>query len=93
MASAKDKLGGRVWSREEQHSEQCEAVPQESEFVARPTTMNHTGVLESKAREHDEASSQWRHWRKELGKSTKCVVVQVKSFLQHIFQRRLAEFW
>ena len=34
----------------------CEAVPQELGVSARPTTTNHTGVPESTACEHDEAS-------------------------------------
>ena len=61
----------------------CDAAPQVSGFSARPTTTNHKGVPESKACEHDETSLGWQHWRKELG-----VVVEVKSLLRHIFQRR-----
>ena len=34
------------------------------------------------------------HWQRFVGKSTKCVVVEVKSLLRHIFQeRRPVEFW
>ena len=52
-------------------SRPCEAVPQESGFSARPTTMNHTGVPESMACEHDEASFRRPHKLKQLWKSTK----------------------
>ena len=38
-----------------------EAAPQELRFVVRPTNMNHTGVPESKACEHDEAILRWQH--------------------------------
>ena len=56
--------------------------------------MNHVGVPESKACEHDEASLRCQHWRTYFWETTKCVVVEVKSSLLHIFPRkRFVEFW
>ena len=64
------------------------------DFLARPTTTNHKGVPESKVCELDEASLRRQHWRREPRECTKCVVVEVKSFLRHIIQRRRpVEFW
>ena len=60
----------------------CEAAPQELRFWRRPTTTNHTGVPESTALEHDEASERWQHWRKLSAKSTRCEVAEVKSKLR-----------
>ena len=72
----------------------CKAVPQKSGFAACPTTTNRMGVTESKACEHDAASLRWQHCQKQLGKSTTCAVVEVKSLLRHTFQRRRpVEFW
>ena len=55
IAKKKKVLGPRPW---------CEAAPQESGFSERPTTTAHTGVPESVACGHDEASWRWKQGRR-----------------------------
>ena len=68
----------------------CEVVLRSLDFGACSITTCHTGVPDSTACEHEETSLRWQHWQKQLWKSTKCVVVEVKSFLRRIFQ---LQFW